>query len=765
MNDKDRLLPIKVVFARKDQDYVTRQQNFRQFPQFKAVTPALRARFAGQAENVATYFAKEFSDWATVPAVAKLTLIPEAMAKTYRPTAIFNKTTCPIIGSGQPGELFISVSPRGIARLVNRIRNGNSKKDIAHISTIQQITPFSASKSDLESLIEKVKAPRKKNKPARLRCRLFQHGGEEARASVKSFRRFAKIQGADRVQILKYSAGIRVYCLHGVPPENVPVIRAHPTVADAGLFPQYRLVRNPCKASAVVTEKLFPPPVDGVDYPITGMIVSGTDRTNSLLQAWVVDRFDYVPVDMQDNTHGSFVGGLLAHGKLLNYNHEQFPGVSSRIVDVVALDRDGEIDEYDLLTVIDQAIAKYPMVRVWNLSLGCESPCTDTAFSMLGTALDERMKKHGIIFVIAAGNYSSPPYRGWPPDGTLTLDEDRICAPANAMRGITIGGIAHLDNDKTRVRKGQPAPFGRRGPAPAFAIKPELSLPAGNCDQDGNHVQTGIVSIDGSGNIAESIGTSYPTPLAASLMSNLVRELSVDGEEAPLSLAKALLFHSAFLRSGASDVQGLRYYGIGCPMDLEEILGCRQSSATIIVQVPLTTRPEFHKRPFPMPSCLVDPEIGLQGEVFMTLFYDSPLDAKCDFEYCRCNVTASLGTVVRDSEGNESFSGELKSVPAGITKEYPNEKELVEYGYKWSPLKLYYRKFSAGPWDKPWDLRMELLTRSEFVLAAPVDVTLVITIRAFKTDTKVYDELVTQMNRLGWAAIDLRTVSRGRFRG
>jgi hypothetical protein len=57
-------------------------------------------------------------------------------------------------------------------------------------------------------------------------------------------------------------------------------------------------------------------------------------------------------------------------------------------VDVVALDRDGKIDEYDLITVIDAAIEKYPFVRVWNLSLGRDTPCVDDLHSALGTALN-----------------------------------------------------------------------------------------------------------------------------------------------------------------------------------------------------------------------------------------------------------------------------------------------------------------------------------------------------------------------------------------
>ncbi|WP_162671397.1 S8 family serine peptidase [Gemmata massiliana] len=210
----------------------------------------------------------------------------------------------------------------------------------------------------------------------------------------------------------------------------------------------------------------------------------------------------------------------------MNNGNENFPSTSCRIVDVVALDRDGSIDEYDLLTVIDNAITKYPFVRVWNLSLGRDTPCVDDRHSPLGSALDERMKTHDIVFVCAAGNYETTPLRNWPPDGSIASDEDRICPPADALRGVTVGGIAHLDNRNTCVRQGEPSPFTRRGPAPSFGIKPEVAYPAGNCDKDGRHTQTGIVSIDSNGNETESVGTSYATPLASSVMANLISELT-----------------------------------------------------------------------------------------------------------------------------------------------------------------------------------------------------------------------------------------------
>jgi hypothetical protein len=256
------------------------------------------------------------------------------------------------------------------------------------------------------------------------------------------------------------------------------------------------------------------------------------------------------------------------------------------------------------------------------------------------------------------------------------------------------------------------------------------------------------VSIDGNKNIAESNGTSYSTPLAAGLLSSLIRELSVEGELAPVPLAKALMFHSAFLRNGPPDIARLRHVGLGSPMDLPDILHCRQDAARVIIQVPLTPKPEFHKSPFPMPPSLTGANSRLQGDVTMTLFYDSPLDPKSEFEYCRVNVVASLGTMgLRKRKRKvpaDGFKGEVLPVPEGLLKAYPNEEEQVKWGFKWSPLKMYYRQFTSYPAGKPWELRLEMLSRAGFVLEAAVTVYLIVTVRAFKPGANVYNEMAAR---------------------
>ena len=160
------------------------------------------------------------------------------------------------------------------------------------------------------------------------------------------------------------------------------------------------------------------------------------------------------------------------------------------------------------------------------------------------------------------------------------------------------------------------------------------------------------------------------------------------------------------MKNGPPQGDHVQYRGIGVPADVDESLHCVQSAATIIMRVDVRPRPLFEKRPFPMPRCLLKGS-GLQCEIFMTLLYDCPLDVRFDLEYCRNNVQASLGTVSVGTDGKEKYGREVKPVPDRMNEQY--EADLYEYGYLWSPLKLYYRRFLRGP-NLPWRLTLRVLT-------------------------------------------------------
>jgi len=177
----------------------------------------------------------------------------------------------------------------------------------------------------------------------------------------------------------------------------------------------------------------------------------------------------------------------------------------------------------------------------------------------------------------------------------------------------------------------------------------------------------------------------------------------------------------------------------------------------MILQVPMLPGYEYHKSPFPMPTCLNNPEGGLEGEVYMTLAYSPPSDRRFGVEFCRTNISASLGTM-RRRKGEPVYVRELNPAPEDLVEGY--EKDLVKHGYKWSPVKIYRRKFRSGPTGVPWRLSLEFLARSEEEEPVPQDVFLVITIRDPKGNARVYDELVREMTSLRWSAQDLQIRSR-----
>ena len=750
-------LPIKVVFPRKE-DYKAPPPPGGSTKVFGIVDDALRASFATEVREVQRHFEAAFTQSKNVPAVAKVTLKPEAVAKSHRPSELFNSDTCPIIGGNKLGELYISVEPKGLDALASKIEQGESQKVEASISTLKAILPFtmedvlgSTTLAQLQDQVRDSRTP--------LRVRLFRHASPAKNALIDlTFERVASENGVGQLEALDYADGLRVYCARDVSADKLAILANTIGIQSMSLFPDYKVVRTMSRALGNITPADFPAPDPSINYPLVGIIDTGTDPNNPHLQAWVEERYEHVPRDFQDNDHGSFVAGLVVHGRKLNHNDPRFPSVSSRIIDVVALDRDGRISEDELLIVIDDALKRFPLVKVWNLSLGQATPCTDNAFSEFGAALDERSSRHGVLFVVAAGNYNVSPFRTWPPQPGID-DDDRICPPADAIRAITVGSLAHLDTPNTRVRREEPSPFSRRGPGPAYLIKPELTFYGGNCDATGDYVQSGVVSIDGQGHRAENIGTSFANPLAATLAANVDAELRLKDQDSPRALTKALMIHSAFIQNALPDGDRINYSGLGCPPDISSIINCRQSAATIIMQIPVSTKPVFGKRPFPMPSCLVTPEAGLQGEVFMTLMYEPPLDRNFGVEYCRCNVSASLGTIGHDLKtGKEKYSREVNPVPKQLNSAY--EEELVQQGYKWSPLKLYYRKFTNGPVDKPWRLTLDMLNRSDHESDEQQDVVLIITLRGKSDGLLVYDELVREMDRLGWGAIDLQLRSR-----
>ncbi len=712
---------------------------------FGTVTTKVRERIAGEVRSAAKSMSALLTHIPDAAAIARVVLKDEALAKSHRPSDFFEGAGCPVVGVGGFGELLISVRSKAIGTLEHAILSRDSNAAIANISTIKKIESFSLGDDTLSMVADAIR----KREPTSLKLRLFQH--QDATIDAALERALFELLRASEISFkrLTYARGLSIFSLSNVHPDQVREIGRFVGTQSLGAFPQYHVVRPASQPVARLTPALFPPPNENVEYPIVGVIDSGVDPTNLLLSPWIAGREEYVPVDQRNYEHGTFVAGLIVHSRTLNHDDPRFPLSPCKILDVVAFPASEHLSEDDLLAILQEVVPQHPEVRIWNLSLGGSTPCSDNAFSDLAVALDELQTTHNVMFVLASGNYTAKPFRTWPPAGAIG-DADRICGPADSLRALTVGSVAHRDSPSSRVRASEPSPFTRRGPAPVHLPKPEVTHYGGNCEAAGGHAQMGVLSVDARGNLAESIGTSFAVPNVAAILAHVQT-----APREPLSnlMTKALLIHSAVLKNGDLAAADFPYRGFGVPTDAADIFTCDPWSATLLFETELVSGVDLERAPFAMPPCLRLPTGAFRGELTVTLAYEPPLDAGFGAEYCRSNVDLSLGVQKSDAAGKLAQSRQVEPFPKRSAS-VAEEKKLIEHGFKWSPVKVYRRKISKGVQGDVWRLTLAATDRSGSSRRR-IPVAAVVTISDVEHMQPVYNDVVAEMNRLGWAHNDV----------
>ncbi|EHP6399580.1 S8 family serine peptidase, partial [Escherichia coli] len=388
-------------------------------------------------------------------------------------------------------------------------------------------------------------------------------------------------------------------------------------------------------------------------------------------------------------------------------------------------------------------------------SLGCQSPCSEDSFSELGHFLNALHDEHDCLFVVASGNYIYDPQRTWPPQELG--GHDRISAPADSVRSLTVGSVAHLESSDSVVKRFEPSSFSRRGPGPAFIPKPEINHFGGNCDSKLNCEHTGIIAIGEDNALCESIGTSLSAPLISSLAASLWHELDVNGSISPSpERIKALLIHSALKNSPAkTEHYAFNYQGFGRPSDhINDIIGCNKNEITFLFEIDTREGIEFSRTPFVIPQSLRTEDGKFTGEIIMTLVYSPPLDYDYPSEYCRSNVDVSFGTYTYDPVNAKWIhSGKIPQIKE---KSELFEKVLIENGFKWSPVKVYRKQFPQGINGEQWRLKLDVQRRAEQEpLSSPQRAVLAITLRSLANSTTVYNEAEVEINNLGWKETDI----------
>jgi len=752
MSAKKEHLPIKVIIPqegdmRRPEIRGGGRKDFTELFKFDETRDVLLSNLIKVEETFERVFTKT-----NLPAVARITLHEEALAKSHRPDLLLTQNTCPIIGGENFGQLLVSVKPRNLQRLIQTIKGGGSanvKNDIVKIASIEPYTARDVlSGWTQDTLLEYCH----ENHIQELKLRLFNHRDHELNKLLfDAFNDLAKRHKLTPPSEIRYAPSLRIYKVSLTSGNNALAgLSDFVGTQSLDVFEQFNIHTQATVVSALTDDEL-PGPEPDEEYPVVGIIDSGTDPNNPRLQAWVKTRDEtLVPRVDQNNQHGSLVAGMVINSRALNHNRDGFPMGMARVVDVVAIPSDGKIREPELLENIRYAFETHRDVRVWNLSLNSKNQCRNEKFSPFAVAIDRLQDEFNTIIVNSAGNFNERPAHPWRrPD---LSDLDRVTSPGDSLRAITVGSIAHIHQPGACAKEGEPSPFTRKGPGAAYVPKPDLTHFGGNTNQRLQYTQMGVLSIDANGNIAETAGTSFAAPLVAATAAQVAHALE---QEPSRHLLKAFLIHSAVLHSPEITAADLPYTGFGKPPSVDDILQCRPWEATLVfdLDIPFGRR-LFQKTDFPVPDCLLK-DGRVYGEFILTLVYDPPLDADDGAAYSQVNVDASLG-VCTFAEGKEKYGGrEIMPYPKDYEELF--EKSQIQNGFKWSPVKVFRRDFKRGiqPQDT-WRITLKMSARKPTGIPSIQPVALIATIRDPEKKQPVYNDVVKMMNRSGWITQNLQ---------
>jgi serine protease AprX len=719
---------------------------------FRPVDNKYRSRLSTQVSAIRTALGPQIRTAGAAPIRVKL--LSQASAKSHRPEHLFSQQTCPIVGAGRLGELFVKATPSGLDHLISVINTNKSDritKELSCVDTIEPVTP-SYRLGGLDPKDALRRSPRG-TRGFIAKVKLFSFGPDRDQLQlVRDFATTCQKRGIAVRANAGYSPVSFTYEIDCRDVDDVEALSRIIGVRSISPMPLIRTIRPRMLAPASLPALPTINDITG-DFPVVVVVDSGISDQLPSLKSWVVGRDSHVAPNYRNTDHGTFVAGLICWGGFLN---QTIPGLDRSpcgVFDLQVIPNDDPAKgdtlallESEFLVSLEEALKQHANTyKVWNLSLGTDAVCSLDEFSTLAEELDNLQEKYQVSFVLSAGNYDAPPLLDFPRTDAQ-LQAGRITAPADSVLGITVGSVSHVDHKKNGPQLHHPSAFSRHGAGPNYVIKPDLVHYGGSCSTDLSHI-AGIRSVNGLGS-AENLGTSFAAPLVARSLAQIYHLATPT--PSPV-LARALLTHHArdprtLQRVPDGDEN---FFGFGLPAPAPQCLECTPFTSTLVFDDVLRPGYFLEWDDFPYPASLRR-DGKYFGEIWMTVAFTPSRGARWGTEYCETHVDAHFG-VYRTQKSRAT--GQLKPKPVFVGLVPPEHKNpgvlyesyQVEKLRKWAPVRTYHGDLGPnGERGERWRLKLQLLTRhgaQDTEAVKPHPFSLIITISDPSKGVNVYDEM------------------------
>jgi hypothetical protein len=264
------------------------------------------------------------------------------------------------------------------------------------------------------------------------------------------------------------------------------------------------------------------PPKD--DDPIVCVIDTGADP-KTLGSALVESSYEDEFTDGRDtHGHGTQVSSVIIWGRDMFSGKNQAIG-KCRVISH-KFDRFGHFSS--LYRAVDNAIGKFSKrVKIFNLSANISKH--NQKVERLTMYLDQKIRRKNIILVNSTGNIPC-----WAIEKVLTdlkypeyLKEFLILPPANGNNIVGVGSYA-MKSSKNLAKKFQISPYsplGKSNTTYEHSQKPDILVRGGNYEIENGKVtklsELGVPVFGLNSKFSRNFGTSFATPLAASLLAQI----------------------------------------------------------------------------------------------------------------------------------------------------------------------------------------------------------------------------------------------------
>lgn len=598
-------------------------------------------------------------------AVAKLTLHPAYIAKSYFPSALLGQTGLVTVGSKtvrvmprkrtstrmpdsiDTTQLLVAgrrSSLRNLQRFADNLIEGT--KEAIEFAEIEEIAPMTEN--------DRIRPPTGNG-------RVFEVGvhmlpGQTSADAISDFSAHASACGFEVNQRHLFEAGSLAFVAMEGDPSALGELARYSLARVVREMPKLRGARPAARGVAIDVPFTVPVGEPLSLEPKVAVLDGGLPNVH-VLQGFVRKYFKADP-SAADVTgyleHGLGVTSALLFGPI-------FPGGTAerpyayvdhhRVLDSLS---DAE-DPYELYRTLGhvETVLLSRQYQFVNLSLGPDLPFEDTDVHAWTAVIDNILSDGETLLAVAAGNNGER-------DAATGLN--RIQVPADGVNTLAVGAADSTTDKWTRASYSAVGPGrmpGRR--------KPDVVAFGGSPAEYFHHAASGHKPV-----LTANLGTSFAAPLA---LRSAVGIRAVLGSDVHPLTARALLLHACeFGDNHERDQVG---WGRVCT-DLNALVACDEHSARIIYQGKLVPG-KFLRAPLPLPL------EKLTGNVLVraTFCFASPIDPQDASAYTK----AGLNVTFRPHEERiEEDAQNAKTYSLFPSSEWRDEAELRTDLGKWETV-------------------------------------------------------------------------------